>query len=135
MPLPRKYYRLFVLLLIVLLSGCATEANYRKMLMSWHGKNINALIDAWGYPDSTIKAPNGNKVYVYTHRDSYTTPGYSSGGYTSVSTNSSGQTVVLQEPLIQHPGQTYHNRCKTWFEYNKHDIIVRITYRGNACAL
>ena len=130
-----KYHRLLVILLVVVLGGCATEANYRKMILTWHGKNINQLINIWGYPDSSIRAPNGNKVYVYNHRNVFNYPGYTTGGYTLVSTTKEGKTVVIQQPVIQLPSQTYYEHCKTWFEYNKAHIIVRVTFRGNACMM
>jgi len=129
------FYRFFLVLLILMLTGCATEANYRKMVLSWHGKNINQLINVWGYPDRTIKAPNGNKVYVYNHRNVYSTPGYSTGGYTSVTTSSEGNSIVVQQPLVEHTPQTYYEHCKTWFEFNHRHIITRITYRGNSCVM
>jgi len=53
------------LILTMLLMGCATTEKYEAKLNVWVGRNINDLTNAWGYPQSSFKAPDGNMVYVY----------------------------------------------------------------------
>lgn len=117
---------------MLLLSACATTAKYQQALSAWKGKNINQLIDAWGYPDDTMTAPDGNKVYIYRQSSVQNFPTFSSGGYTTVSTQGN-QTVVTQTPTIQSGGGTYYFNCTTWVEFNQQDAIVRTRFRGNDC--
>ncbi len=119
--------------LTIFVSSCATVANYRAMVNSWKGRSVESLIDRWGYPNRTMKAPNGDEVYVYSSSDRVHFPTYSTGGYTTVETEQSGKTVVRQTPTIYHGGGTYHYECTTWFEFNKNKIITRVLFRGNNC--
>ena len=122
----------FVLLGILLLSACATTLKYRQKLNAWHGKNIQQFVNLWGYPDHTIKAPDGNRVYVYKERDVTSFPTYTSAGYTAVSTDS-GKTVVTQVPSITSGGGIYTFSCTTWVELIKRGIIVNTSFKGNDC--
>ena len=54
----------------LLIPGCATTAKYKEKLDTWNGKNVNQLIDVWGFPDKIIKSPTKNKVYVYKFKSS-----------------------------------------------------------------
>lgn len=133
--LSKKSFLLGCLLISVsLLSGCATTAKYRQMVTTWKGQNIESLINAWGYPDSTIKAPDGNKVYVYKRHNVTHFPAYTVGGYTQVAVHD-GQTTVVQTPGYTTGGQTYYFDCTTWFEVDKHGKIVQTTFRGNDCVM
>ena len=114
------------------LSGCATTEKYRQMVNSWHGKNVQVLVNAWGYPDSTFKAPNGNNVYVYKRMNVTSFPSYRTGGYTTVSTEGN-KTVVSQTPSYESSGGTYTFKCTTWIEVNKKNKIVNTSFRGNDC--
>lgn len=126
-----KYFLLLAPIFLIL-SGCATSAKYQKMLNNWHGKNINQFIDAWGYPSRTMKAPNGNTVYIYQYRQRKHFPGYRTPNYTSVSTKN-GKTTITQTGGQYFPGNTYRFNCTTWVEFNKKHVIVRTLFRGNDC--
>ena len=130
----RSHFTGFFLILLSagLLSGCATRAQYEKVLTSWHGKNINQFIDAWGYPNRTMKAPNGNTVYIYQKRQLRHFPGYRTPDYTSVTTEN-GKTTVTQSGGQYFPSTTYRFDCTTWVEFNRQKIIVRTLFRGNDC--
>jgi hypothetical protein len=117
---------------ILLLSGCATTKQYKTKLNSWNNQNINQFVSAWGYPDSTMKMPNGNTVYIYKTNQTTHFPEYKTGGYTTVQTSGSN-TTITQVPSVSTGGGTYNYKCTTWVEFNKNNIITRTSFRGNSC--
>ncbi|GMR20960.1 MAG: hypothetical protein BMS9Abin36_1558 [Gammaproteobacteria bacterium] len=93
-------------LVMTALAGCATSEKYSKLLDTWKGDPVERLVGSnWGYPDTIIKAPNGNDVYIYK--------------WESISTNKKG----------------YTNRywCNTFFEIDDSKTIVRWRWKGNHC--
>jgi len=55
------FKKIFLLTLSILISaGCATTSKYEAVLDSWLGHDINDLVNSWGYPVDSFKAPNGN---------------------------------------------------------------------------
>jgi len=122
--------KIIFLIILCILQGCATTAKYNAILDTWVGHNINELVQAWGYPDSTFDAPNENKVYVYGYQASsyvpqtnYTTTTYSVFGsnlYSNSTTNSFG-------------GYSINYNCTTYFETNVGGTIVNWQWKGNAC--
>ena len=112
-----------------LIGGCATEADYKKIVNSWVGKSSHELVHRWGYPNSEVIAPDKNKVYVYNksrllnytqyYYTNYGTNGYAGYG-NSNETGSSTQTIKLD--------------CTTWFEIdNKTKKIKNVAFKGNLC--
>lgn len=124
----------FILAFMIALSitGCATEAKYKAHLESWNGKNISDFIDAWGYPDQTIKSPDGNTVYVYKYRTIQRFPGYQVPVQTSIRTDHN-RTTVVQTGGQYIPGNIYHLQCTTWIEFNAEHIIEKTLFKGNDC--
>ncbi len=117
------------LFFMLLLTGCATTANYQQKLNQWHGAPAQQLINAWGYPDSSVKLPNGDWVYMYLHQQTYSAPvssvpafrprgapDYSMGSY--------------NYPI---PAQTVSLYCRTWFEMDHQNVIVNTNFEGNNC--
>ena len=114
----KKHARNISLLFFVLVSlaanGCATEADYRKVVDSWVGKSSRELVHEWGYPKSELVAPDKNKVYVY-HKSrllnytQYYYTNYGNMGYAGYgNANETGSTT-----------QTIRLDCTTWFEIDK----------------
>ena len=95
----------FILLLLTI-EGCATAEKLESKLKSWVGKDADALITSWGYPDSTIKAPNGNVVYIYKKSEQYQNPG---------------------------TGYIFSIDCNITFELSDEQKIINWGYRGNGC--
>ena len=125
--------RLMIIALVsVLLSACATSANYLQTINSWRGANINHLTGIWGYPDKNSRAPNGHKLYIYSYHRHGRTPIYSTPGSTTVQTEN-GRTYVQSTGPSFSGGQVYDDRCTTWFEVNHRHIIVKTAARGNSC--
>jgi len=105
-----------LLILCAVLMGCATTANYKAVLDSWVGGDINQYISVNGYPDNVVPLPNGNKVYQWSKSGSFTTPVYVEEGAT-----------------IAYGGQTIKYGCITSLETDSTDRIINWQGKGNNC--
>jgi len=114
------------LIFVIGFSSCATTGKYKIVLDSWVGSNVNQLIDSWGYPSNSFKAPNGNTVYMYTSSGSYTMPTQTISTY-----NVYGNTIYGNSTTSG--GQTLNFWCKTFFEVNQDNIITTWRWQGNNC--
>ena len=115
-----------------LLSGCATERNYALAVHSWINKPINKLLPVWGYPNKIMKLTNGHKLYVYRSHHHVRNPVTTIPGYTSIQSQA-GRTTIYSSPPVVTGGGSYNLRCDTWFEINRHAVIVNARFRGNNC--
>ena len=79
-----------VLLLLVVLTGCAARMN--KVMLSWQGRNFNDVMASWGPPDQVFDDGSGGRVMVWTASRSYTIPGSSTTQTTGTAT-AAGNTV------------------------------------------
>jgi hypothetical protein len=123
------------LLLITLgfLTACATTANYQQALGQWQGENIQHLINVWGYPDSAIKLPSGNTVYLYSRQQTYITPP-SSPMMTSGLWGFPGSPMAMGSyDGAMMGGQPVSMYCRTWFEVDPKGLIVNYRFQGNNC--
>lgn len=117
---------------VTLLTGCATTANYERVLSSWVGSDADQLIRSWGPPSSTFPLSNGGQVFVYSRGRSstYTTPMQVQQGPGMFIGNTyyPGQTTVTG-------GQAYNIRhsCRTQFEVDSSNRIVSWRWEGNSC--
>lgn len=111
----------------LLLVGCATRENFVKTYDAWVGQDIRTYISQAGYPDRTYTLPNGHTVYVYETTEVSSTPvitpsfGFGSGGY------------YYGGVAMGYYSDVDVETCKLFLEANKHHIIVKWGYRGNAC--
>lgn len=129
--------RLLVLIAsLAVIAGCATTANYERILNSWTGASADDLVRSWGPPTGTFRMANGNQLYVYDRRSSstYTTPVYVTPGQTT------GYWVgntfyATTTPAQVTGGQTYNRNyaCRTQFEIEPAGRIVHWRYQGNNC--
>jgi len=103
--------------------GCASEAQYGKVVDLWIGKKSSQLFWAWNFPNKQITLPDGNTVYIY-HKSrmldfsqTYTDfPQY----YSSYGTYTNTQIQRLT--------------CTTWFEIDREtEIIKNVTFKGDLC--
>ena len=106
------------------LCGCATTANYRKVVGSWVGADAQKLADSWGYPSRTFEAPNGNTVYEYDSSETYRTSRFTN--YTYDPRTGTGYSTT-------YGGDTLNFYCSTYFEVDRDKKIVKATFKGNAC--
>ncbi|MGR3913345.1 MAG: hypothetical protein OD918_02270 [Gammaproteobacteria bacterium] len=95
------------------LTGCATTANYEKILESWVGSNADELIFSWGPPHNSSGLSGGGRVLEYSSSSTgtVTTPIYG-GGWVSI---------------------PYTEACKTLFMVDESGTIIKWRWTGNAC--
>lgn len=134
-----KFLLTLVMFFIIFIGGCATTEKYEENLRSWVGRDISNLIASWGYPSNSFKLPNGNTVYQYNYQRSYTTPityntvsNYNTNNY-AINNPSYGTYTTGSTKTYQTGGQTFNYWCKTFFEVNKSNIIVKWRWEGNSC--
>lgn len=132
----KKLIYLFVL--AILLSGCATTAKYETTLNTWIGVSEDSLIASWGVPHKTYNLSDGKKAIEYVYKDTvqtggytYTTPQttYQSGTIGNKSYSGTSTTYVTEmEPL-----RTYKSYCKTSFVINNSGKVESWHHEGNNC--
>ena len=132
--------------LALVLSGCATTANYEAILKTWMGVHADRLVASWGPPQNSFQLSGGGQVLEYVFsRDvqlggySYTTPqttvhsgsvsAYGTGG-SAYGTYSGTSTTYVQK---QTPTYNVNTWCKTRFTTNSSGIIERWAWQGNNC--
>ena len=108
------------IVVLMIVSGCATHQKFVQKFDGWVGKDINTFIAQIGYPDSTFILPNKNKVYVYEKSRVESVPtmpimGYGPYGY----------------GMIGYNYQTVETKCKLFIETNKKGKIVKWGHKGN----
>jgi len=130
--------KVFLLLLCLGLSGCATTAKYEAKLNTWIGASENDLIASWGVPDKVYQMSDGKKAIGYIHKNTVKTGGYT---YTVPRTTYqrgtigdqpySGTSTEYVEETV--PVQKYKIYCKTTFIINTNGKIVSWHHEGNNC--
>ena len=128
----RRLAGLIAAVITLVTGGCATRANYEKILNSWVGAPVDNLVRSWGPPASSYRLQSGGQILVYDSRSSQTmmtpmqvqqAPGTFVG-----STHYPGPTTVTG-------GQVYtiHRWCKTQFEVSEGGAVRNWRYEGNDC--
>lgn len=137
---------IFLILVILLVSSCATTAGYEKIVNTAIGKHVDNLVSAWGPPQSTFELSSGGKVFEYIHErnmqvggHTYSTPqitynsgfvtAYGAGGSTFGNYSGSSTTYVQNRAPIYN----IHLFCKTRFIANAEGIITKWNSEGNDC--
>ncbi len=108
------------------LAGCATTANYEKILQSWVGDTELNLIRKWGPPRESYET-GGSKFLVYSSSRNV----YLSGTAPSYTTTVIGNTAYTNA-VGGTPGQNIGLSCQTTFEISG-ERIVSWRWQGNAC--
>lgn len=120
----------WLFLIILFLIGCATTEKYKAVLNTWVGSHINEMMDSWGYPSGSFKAPNGNTVYVYSDSGVITTPTYART--TGDLFPGSPEDLGLHRTTVT-GGEAINLSCTTYIETNTEGIIVHWSFKGNNC--
>lgn len=120
----------FIFFCALLLSGCATTANYQKVVNNWRGNSAQNLINCWGDPDAKVKLPNGHTDYLYIREHIANVPNQAPAPatYTNV-----GTTPIQGHGFSEFSGITRKLYCHTLFEVNDQGIIVSSRFQGNNC--
>lgn len=135
-----------VIVLLALLSGCATTSNYENILISWVGSNVDNLLMTWGPPASSYPLSNGGRVLEYNRQRNVQVGGYTTTvpqtTYNSGNANVYGPTGPAygtysntSTTYVQQTSPTYNiaKQCITRFTVNSEGTITNWTWQGNDC--
>lgn len=95
----------------MMLTGCATTANYEKILQTWVGDSESHLVQSWGPPSSTYMLGENKKVLTYFKSNGSETAYYGSLGI----------------------AETTNYTCKTDFYIDGLAMITNWRHEGNSC--
>ena len=131
---------------VVLLAGCATTANYDKVLQSWIGADVDSLVASWGVPVGSFPTANGGKIIEYSRQRAIQIGGYTTttpqttytagtanvygvrsatyGAYSGTSTTYVQSTTPVQNIAMQ---------CMTRFTIDERGRIAAWARQGNDC--
>ena len=116
----------FVLLAIILISGCATAEKYEAKIKTWIGSSESALVSSWGPPDSVYE--NGGLKYL---RYAKSVSGYIPGTAPTYQTQIIGNQAYTTS-YGGSPGFSYTEHCKTTFIISG-GSINGYRFEGDAC--
>lgn len=133
-------------LLVLLLVGCATTANYEKLLQSWVGSSADNLVMRWGPPASSYPLSNGGRVLEYSDQRNIQLGGYTTTvpqtTYTTGTANIHGtggsangtysgtSTTYVQKTT---PVQNIAMQCITRFTVDAQGTITNWAWQGDDC--
>ena len=117
---------LFNSFLTLLLVGCATTANYEKMLQTTLGMSENNLVARFGIPQGSYEN-DGIRYLTYSRSESGVIPGQPARANTVVIGGVPYTNMVGGTPSIG-----YTNSCSVTFTIvNK--LVTAYRYKGNDC--
>ncbi len=158
--------RIFILTCLVLLVfGCAagrdyqqvvgamlsrdlitTGKDYRFVLDSWVGYDINLLVRRWGSPTDIFQARNGSNIYVFGRSDYRNKPtrvfqhifkALPDATYTTTFKSKYGFSALPEYIALIRKGpggdELFNFSCETMFEVNDENSITHWSYRGYDC--
>lgn len=65
MPFKRPAQALSIILIVLSIISCSTEARFEKRYSSWIGSSIYSLVDAWGEPQIILEKQDQTIEYGY----------------------------------------------------------------------
>jgi hypothetical protein len=113
-------------ILALTLAGCSGGAGTMDRIMhSWDGAPLDAVIAQWGYPhqEQTIA---GHKLYRWFYDKSFAVPATTTGTMTTV-----GNTAFLNATTSG--GGTISGQCVRTLEVNEQNVVIRWEWSGNNC--
>jgi hypothetical protein len=113
---------------LVSLSGCATTANFEKMLSTWVGVSEENLISRWGPP--TRAYASGRTKYLTFDKSA---TGYVPGTPPTYSTTVIGNTAYTNTHGGT-SGYVYTKNCSTTFTITN-GVVSSWRWEGNACRM
>lgn len=113
-------------LLAVLLTACASTANFEKMLGTWVGSSEDQLIRTWGPPANVYVS--GETKFVTFARSSV---GYIPGSAPTYQTQVVGN-IAYTHAVGGSPGYSYTAQCMVTFELVA-NMVRSWRWEGNAC--
>ena len=137
---------LIALVTAVVLSGCATQANFQSKMDGFIGQPESTVVGTYGPPISSYVMNDGSKVLQYTRGNTVVMPGVST--IRPVTTNTSGNLTLNQgmrnstgaysqtsTTYVQEKGENIplHFSCTVNFTIDKDGIVRRWAAEGNHC--
>lgn len=112
------------LLASLLVTGCSNMATkvkeqYATSLDEYIGQDIETVVDDIGHADQVSEAPNGNRLFIYSHTNQLTYPTHCRGYYYGNQLCSGGETL--------------ERWCKTYFEVDEQNQVLEYSFKGNGC--
>lgn len=108
------------------LVGCATTANYEKILKTTLSKSEKELVAAWGIPQGSYES-EGVRYLTYSRSESGVIPGQPARANTTYINGKAYTNMVGGTSAIG-----YTNACTTIFKIEK-KVVVSYEYKGNDC--
>jgi hypothetical protein len=115
-----------ILGLILGLAGCSGGFGTMDRIMgSWQGAPLDAVIAQWGYPhqEQTIA---GHKLYRWFYSKSVTMPASTTGTVTPI-----GNTAYVN--MTTTGGGTFNGNCVRTLEVDERNFVIRWEWSGNNC--
>ena len=121
-----KLVKCLLVIFVASLAACATTENYEKILSSWTGQPVNALIDSWGPPDSEF-VNDSARYLTWNKRETVFVPGTAPTYRTNMIGNTAYTNTAVGTPSYY---ATYS--CKTTFSVRE-GYVVSWRWEGNHC--
>ena len=120
-----------------------TGEEYRSVLDSWVGYDMNLLVRRWGNPTSNFLARNGNNIYVFGRIDQHGEPAriykhifkaLPDTTYTTTFKSKYGFSALPEYISLTRKGpagdEVLDFSCETIFEVGPENLITHWSYRG-----
>ena len=133
----KRLLALIAMIVIPMLAGCGgyslpTTGGYTRLCQDYVGHDVGDLTYDWGYGGKTIRAPDGNKVYVYVEmKDPF-----------AINPLDHPALIVYPMPIgyegadkdVMGRFYTGMGYCITYFEIDKSSKILRVIWEGDCKA-
>ncbi len=103
--------RLFTIILMVAVSGCANQVNLNDVITSWKGSHIDVAIKEWGHPTKE-NIFLGHKFYVWELDE---------------------RKLAESRSWMKWDGPSFDNYCKCILEVDDKNIITDGQLDGDGC--
>ena len=123
-----------------------TGEEYRSVLDSWIGYDMNLLVRRWGNPTNSFRARNGNSIYVFGRTDQRGEPAriynhifkaLTDTTYTTTFKSKYGFSALPEYISLTRNGPTGEEvldfSCETIFEVGQENLVTHWSYRGYDC--
>ena len=129
-----KLFLIFLINVIILfvLNGCATSANYQRKINTYLGHPQQDLLTQWGIPNQILHLHHHTSIYCYSRQGSTRLPTWTSSNFQS-GFLSNGMYYGSSSGHQTFGGERITLYCQTCFWINNDQIIYKITTRGNGC--
>lgn len=129
-----------LLIVLIVISGCATTENYENILATWIGNSESQLVSKWGPPKTVYQESSNSKIFTYSRDRNVQLGGYQVStpvttrtngniyGDVNASYNSTSTTYVQSTTPIQNISMN----CTTRFTITN-GYVKYWSWEGNDC--